>query len=85
MLPLKIIFFAAPIRDRLWETTLLEQAKILMINVPNDRAEHRLHKDMLSVHIPSSIPELCALETRSRKMLYREKRLSKIAQLGKIR
>ncbi len=33
------------------KTRLLEQAKILVINIPNDRAEHRLHNDMLSVHI----------------------------------
>ena len=50
------------------KTRLLEQTKILVINVPSDRAEHCLHNDMLSVHIPSFIPELCALETRSRKM-----------------
>ena len=50
------------------KTRLLEQTKILVINVPSDRAEHCLHNDMLSVHIPSYIPELCALETRSRKM-----------------
>ena len=50
------------------KTRLLEQAKILVINVPSDRAEHRLHNGMLSVHIPSFIPELCSLETRSRKM-----------------
>ena len=45
------------------KTRLLEQTKILVINVPSDRAEHCLHNDMLSVHIPSFIPELCALET----------------------
>ncbi len=45
------------------QTRLLEQTKILVINVPSDRAEHCLHNDMLSVHIPSFIPELCALET----------------------
>ena len=50
------------------KTRLLEQTKILVINVPSDRAEHCLHNDMLSFHIPSFIPELCALETRSRKM-----------------
>ena len=50
------------------KTRLLEQTKILVINVPSDRAEHRLHNGMLSVHIPSFIPELCSLETRSRKM-----------------
>ena len=49
------------------KTRLLEQTKMLVINVPNDRAEHCLHNDMLSVHIPNFIPELCALETRSRK------------------
>ena len=50
------------------KTRLLEQTKILVINVPSDRASHRLHNDMLSVHIPSFIPESCALETQSRKM-----------------
>ncbi len=50
------------------KTRLLEQTKMLVINVPSDRAEHCLHNDMLSVHIPSFIPESCALETRSRKM-----------------
>ena len=50
------------------KTRLLEQTKILVINVPSDRAEHCLHNDMLSVHIPSFIPKSCALETRSRKM-----------------
>ena len=50
------------------KTRLLEQTKICVINVPNNRAEHCLHNDMLSVHIPSFIPESCALETRSRKM-----------------
>ncbi len=49
------------------KTRLLEQAKILVINISNDRTEHRLDNDMLSVYIPSFIPELCALETRSRK------------------
>ncbi len=63
------------------KTKLLEPAKILVINVPNDRAKHRLRNDMLSVHIPSFIPELCALETRSYEVL--RKRPSKIAQLGK--
>ncbi len=50
------------------KTRLLEQAKILVINVPNDRAKHRLRNDMLSVHIdlPSFIPELCALESNSK-------------------
>ena len=47
------------------KTRLLEQAKMLVINVPNDRAKNRLRNDMLSVHIPSFIPELCALEIRS--------------------
>ncbi len=51
-----------------WKTKLLEQAKMLVINVPIDRTEHRLHNDILSVHIPGFIPELCALETQSRKM-----------------
>ncbi len=41
------------------KTRLLEQAKIWVINVPNDRAKNRLRNDMLSVHIPSFIPELC--------------------------
>ena len=50
------------------KTRLLEQTKICVINVPNNRAEHCLHNDMLSVHIPSFIPESCTLETRSRKM-----------------
>ena len=36
---------------------------MLVINIPSDRTEHFLHNDMLSVHIPSFIPELCALET----------------------
>ncbi len=54
--------------DRLYvtgsgKTRHLEQTKISLINVPNDRAEHCLHNDMLSVHIPGFIPELCALET----------------------
>ncbi len=63
------------------KTRLLEQAKILVINVPNDRAKNRLRNDMLiSVHIPSSIPELCALETRSREKEVLRKRPSKIAQ-----
>ena len=35
------------------KTRLLEQANILVIKVPSDRTEHRLHNDMLSVHIPS--------------------------------
>ena len=76
-------YLLAPIRNSVWrnisakirvyvtgsrKTRLLEQTKILVINVPSDRAEHCLHNDMLSVHIPSFIPELCALETRSRKM-----------------
>ncbi len=57
------------------KTRLLEQAKILVINVPNDRAKNRLRND--SVHIPSSIPELCALETQKEVL---RKRPSKIAQ-----
>ncbi len=36
-----------------------------MIDVPNDRTKHCLRNDMLSVRIPSFIPELCALEIRS--------------------
>ena len=35
------------------KTRHLEQAKMLVINVPSDRTEHCLHNDMLSVHIPS--------------------------------
>ncbi len=62
------------------KTRLLEQAKILVINVPTDRAKNRLHNDMLSVHIPSFIPELCALETQSREKEVLRKRPSKIAQ-----
>ncbi len=34
------------------KTRPLEQANILVINVPNDRAKHRLNNDMLSVRIP---------------------------------
>ncbi len=33
------------------KTRLLEQANILVINVPNNRTEHCLHNDMLSVHM----------------------------------
>ncbi len=61
------------------KTRLLEQAKMLVINVPTDRAKNRLHNDMLNVHIPSFIPELCALETRSREKEVLRKRPSKIA------
>ncbi len=47
------------------KTRLLEQAKMLVINVSNDRVKHCLRNDMLSVSIPTFIPELCVLETRS--------------------
>ncbi len=40
---------------------------------------------MLSVHIPHSMPELCALETRSCKTaVLRNAHHSKIAKLGKV-
>ena len=48
------------------KTRLLEQTKILVINVPSDRAEHCLHNDMLSVHIPSFIPELVSYPSYAR-------------------
>ncbi len=47
------------------KTDQLAQAIIFAIYIPDDRAKNCLRIDMLSVHIPHSMPELCALETRS--------------------
>ncbi len=41
------------------------QAKIFAIYISDDRAKNRLRNGMLSVHIPRSVSELWAFETRS--------------------
>ena len=61
------------------------QAIIFAIYIPDDRAKNCLRIDIVSVHIPRSIPELCALETRSCKTAVLRNAHSKIAKLGKVR
>ncbi len=48
------------------------------------RVKNCLRIDMLSVHIPRSMTELCALETRSCKTAVLRNAHSKIAKLGKV-
>ena len=45
------------------KTDQLAQAIIFAIYIPDDRAKNCLRIDVLSLHIPRSMPELCALET----------------------
>ena len=49
-------------------------AIIFAICIPDDRAKNYLRNDMLSVHTPRSMPELCDLETRSCKTAVLRKR-----------
>ncbi len=67
------------------KTDQLAQAIIFAIYIADDRAKNCLRLDMLSVHIPCSMPELCALETRSCKTAVMRNAHSKIAKLGKVR
>ena len=67
------------------KTDQLAQAIIFAIYIPDDRAKNCLRIDMLSLHTPLSIPELCALETRSCKSAVLRNAHSKIAKLGKVR
>ena len=64
---------------------LLAQAIIFAIYIPDDRAKNCLRIDMLSLHIPCSMPELCVLETQSCKTAVLRNAHSKIAKLGKVR
>ncbi len=67
------------------KTDQLAQAIIFAIYIPDDRAKNCLCIDVLSLHISRSMPELCALETRSCKTAVLRNAHSKIAKLGKVR
>ena len=67
------------------KTDQLAQAIIFAIYIPDDRAKNCLRIDVLSLHISRSMPELCALETRSCKTAVLRNAHSKIAKLGKVR
>ena len=67
------------------KTDQLAQAIICAIYIPDDRAKNCLRIDVLSLHIPCSMPELCALETRSCKTAVLRNAHLKIAKLGKVR
>ena len=79
------LFIVIIICDRLWKTDQLAQAIIFAIYIQDDRAKNCLRIDMLSLHIACSMPELCALETRSCKTAVLKNAHSKIAKLGKVR
>ncbi len=67
------------------KTDQLAQAIICAIYIPDDRAKNCLRIDVLSVHIPRSMPELCTLETRGCKTAVLRNAHLKIAKLGKVR
>ncbi len=67
--------------DRLWENRPIGAS----YNFCDLRAKNCLRIDVLSLHISCSMPELCALETRSCKTAVLRNAHSKIAKLGKVR